>query len=316
MTEAFNQRLALRALLVPVYGLAGIGTAAAYFHFVVGSIAGFEGIAKGRYFLGPLLSLLCVLAAFALWRVWLIGGRIWRYGEYSNASPRDRSYDKAGLVAATIAFVGFAAITPAIHRGLEVVSFSILLGPAACIAIIVFRWSLSEPKTPSTDQQLRPAAGLQLADLPGLVSGIAIGLFGVYSFVPLPISGWGLCDWTVFYPLYPDLWPTERMEVYDACSRSMWTLSTIGSVLSLVCVIAGAVAAFIGKHANAERAGWAAAIVVGLVLARLAIQTSVTPAAPHIAWVASLIAGVLIVMGAAWLGYVGGKCGVRLRGLS
>ena len=45
------------ALLIPAYGLAALGTAATYLHVSVGIVAGFDGIAKGRYFLGPVLSI-------------------------------------------------------------------------------------------------------------------------------------------------------------------------------------------------------------------------------------------------------------------
>lgn len=301
------QRLAMRALLIPVYGLAGFGTAAAYLHFVVGSIAGFDGIAKGRYVLGPVLSLLCLLAAFALWRLWSIAGRLGRYGAYINASLKDRKYDAAGLAAAGAALIGFVAIAKAIHRADEVAFFSILLVPAACLAINAFLWSTAEPATPAS----RSAATLRLTDLPGLVCGTAIGLLGVYYLVPLPRSGWGVCEWSVFYPLSSNLWPVERGEVFDACSESAWTLSIISGVLSLVCLIVGAFAAAIGRNANADRGARAAAIVVAVVLARLAVQMSDTPDAPYIAWVESLIAGVLIVLGAAWLGYVGGKRGTK-----
>ena len=83
----------MRALFIPVYGLAGFGTLAAYIYFGTGVIAGVEAVADGRYFLGPVLSLLSLFGAFALWRVWSIGGRIWRYGAYMNASPKDYRYD-------------------------------------------------------------------------------------------------------------------------------------------------------------------------------------------------------------------------------
>ena len=54
-----------------------------------------------------------------------------------------------------------------------------------------------------------------------------------------------------------------------------------------------------------------AGIVVAFALAKLAVQKSDTPDAPYIGWVESLIAGIFIVVGAAWLGHVGGKRGVR-----
>jgi hypothetical protein len=305
---AMMKRMAVRSLLTPVYALAVLGTAPAYLHFVAGSIAGFDGITKGRYFLGPVLSLLCVLAAFALWRTWSIGGRLWRYGAYINASPKDRSYDAAGLAAASAAFIGFVAIAKAIHRADEVIVFSVLLVPAACLASIAF---LRSKSVNGSADGVRSAATLKLVDLPGLVCGTAVGLLGIYYLVPVPISGWGACDWTVFYPLYPDLWPVRRLEVFDACSNDVWTLTVISGVPSLVCLVAGTLAAAIGRNANAERGALAAAIVVAFVLVRLAVQMSDTPTAPHIGWVHSLIAGVLIVLGAAWLGYVGGKRGVE-----
>jgi hypothetical protein len=311
------QRAAMRALFIPVYGLAGFGTMAAYMHFVTGAIAGFDGIAQGRYFLGPVLSLLCLLGGFALWRVWSIGGRIWRYGAYTNASPKDHAYDRAGVAAAGAAFIGFVAITSAIYRGDELVYFGILLMPATCLAIITFLWIKSEPSPASASQNaddVRSAVGLRLADLPGLVCAALLGLYGVYRFVPLPMGGWGACEWTVFYPLRSGLWPVQRLEIWDACSDSAWTLCLITSVLSLVCLVVGALAAVIGKNANAARGAWAAAIVVAAVLARLAIQKSDTPDAPYLGWMESLIAGVFIVVGAAWVGYAGGRRGVELSG--
>jgi uncharacterized integral membrane protein len=221
------------------------------------------------------------------------------------------------VAAAAVAFVGFVAIASAIYRGEEVVIFSILLMPATCLAIITFLWITSDPSpaTAGVDESthdIRYAAGLKLADLPGVVCGIALGLFGVYRYVPLPFSGWGACDWTLFYPLSSGLWPYERPEIWDACSDGASTLSAIGGVLSLVCVIAGAFAAVVGRNANARRGAWAAGIVVAVVLVRLAIQRVETSPARYVGWVESVIAGVLIVMGAAWVGYVGGRRGVEL----
>jgi hypothetical protein len=309
------KRLALRALLTLVYGLAGLGTAAAYAHFVVGAVAGFDGIAQGRYFLGPVLSILCVLAAFALWRVWLIGGRLWRYGAYINPSPQDRSYDAAGLAAAGAAFVGFIAIAEPIYRADDITFFSILLAPAACVAIIAFFCSTLEPRTSPPDDlhEIADRAGsaVKLADLPGLAAATAIGLLGVYYLVPRPRSGWSVCDWTVFYPLHPNLWPVERLIEFDGCSSDVVTLSMISGVLSLICLVTGVFAAAIGREASAARGARAAAIVVACTLAKLALHVSDTPDAPYIGWVKSLIAGVLIVLGAAWLGYVGGRRAMR-----
>lgn len=307
------QRAAMRALFIPLYGLAGLGTAAAYMHFVTGAIAGFDGIIKGRYFLGPVLSVLCLLGAFALWRVWSIGGRIWRYGAYVHASPKDYKYDRAGMAAAGAAFIGFVAIANAIHRTEEFVIFGILLMPATCLAIITFLWITSDPSASVDDvDNARSAAGLKLADLPGLICGAALGLYAVYRFVPVPMSGWGPCDWTIFYPLNSDLWPYERPETFDACDDGAWSLTLITSVLSLVCLVAGAAAAVIGKNENSRRGTWAAGIVVAVVLARLAIQMSEVPTPWHMGWVETVIAGALIVVGAAWVGDIGGERGVEL----
>ena len=216
------------------------------------------------------------------------------------------------MIAASAAFIGLVAIGGAIYRGGEVAFFSILLMPATCLAIITILWITSGTSPAQSADEVRASAGLQLTDLPGLVCGTALGLYGVYRFVPLPMSGWGACDWTVFYPLRPDLWPHQRPEIYDACSDDALTLCLITSVLSLVCFAVGAVAAAIGRNANPGRGARAAAIVVAVVLARLAIQKSDTPDAPYLGWVESLIAGVFFVVSAAWVGYVGGKRGVEL----
>jgi hypothetical protein len=311
--------LAVRALLTPFYGLAAFGTASAYSYFVVGAIAGVEGVAKGRYFLGPLLSILSVTGAFALWRVWLIGGRMWRDGSYDKASSEDRRYDAAGLIAAVAAFVGLAAIASSIHRGAEVMFFGILLGPAVALASLVFisnlPWLPRVPTgaEPDRAQVISFRSTFKLADLPGILCGTALGLLGIQYLVPRPQSGWGPCDWSVFYPLYQELWPRQRLEVFDACNGGVGSLSVIGLVLMLVCVITGAVAAAIGRTANAARGAWAVAIVIVITLAQLLIQKMGTPVAPYVGWIESLVAGVFIAAGATWLGYVGGLCGMRWR---
>lgn len=313
------KRLALRALLIPAYGLAALGTAAAYLHFSVGIVAGFDGMAKGRYFLGPILSILCVLAALALWRVWSIGVRLWRYGAYAHASPQTCRYDAAGAVAAAATLFGFVAIAKPIYRTEEVIIFAVLLGPAAVLAILAFIRSLY----PSQTNALAAAAGegrdgvfvapLHLADLPGLVCGTAIGLLGIDYLVPRPVSGWGPCKWTVFYPLHPNSWPVERATVFDACNDSAMMVCWIGIPLSLVCLLTGATAAYIGRNANAVSAAAAASIAVAVVLTALSIEVLSAPHPQSIAWVQSFVVGVFIVVGAGWLGYVGGKVDRRLR---
>ena len=308
------KRLALRWLLVPVYGLAALGTASAYLHFVVGTIAGVDGITKGRYFLGAVLSILCLLAVLALCRVWLIGARLWRFGAYTNASSRDRTWDAAGVASAAAALVGFIIIAKPIFRVEEVWLYGILLAPAALLSIIAFLWSVYVPRS-SVPAGMNDGAGsaatLRLADLPGLICGTAFGLLGIYYLVPRPISGWGPCDWTVFYPLYPDLWPVERPMVFDACSNDAMTLGVVSIVLSLICVVAGGVAAAIGRNANAVRGAATSVVVVAAALTRLVVTVKSNRGAEYYGWVESFIVAVLIVAGAGWLGYLGGVRGVR-----
>ncbi|HKS57790.1 MAG TPA: hypothetical protein VJS12_21005 [Steroidobacteraceae bacterium] len=305
------KELALRLLLVLVLGLAALGTAPAYLHFAVGAVAGFDGVREGRYVLGPLLSMLSVLAAFALWRVWLICGRLWRDGAYVNVSLRDRSYDAAGLGATVAAVIGFLAIAKAIHRADVVIFFGILLVPAAFTASIAFFVGAFAPRADAQSDAPASPSRSQLADLPGLVIGTAAGLLGVYFLVPRPRSGWGPCDFTVFYPLHSELWPVEPVMMFDNCATDAITLSIVSGVLSLICLAAGALAAAIGRNANAARGARAAAIVVAVVLTTLAIQRSDTPDAPYLGWLESFIAGALIVVGAGWLGFVGGIRGAR-----
>jgi len=266
------------ALLIPAYGLAALGTAAAYLHFSFGIVAGFDGIAKGRYFLGPLLSILSALAVVALWRVWLIGARLWRYGAYINALPRDGRYDAAGVVSAVIALVGFGAIAQPIYRTVEVIVFGILLTPAVVLATVALVRGRSHSQTNASDTAVDESAAatfnapLRLADLPGLVCGTSIALLGIVYLVPRPISGWGPCNWTVFYPLYQDLWPVERTLVFDACDDGAGIVWVIGVSLSLVCLVSGNLAAYIGKNANAVRGAASAAIAVAVVLTALSIE--------------------------------------------
>ncbi len=316
-------RLAARmkrpALLIPAYGLAALGTAVAYLHFSFGIVAGFDGIAKGRYFLGPVLSILSALAVVALWRVWLIGARLWRYGAYINALPRDGRYDAAGVVSAVIALVGFGAIARPIYRTVEVIVFGILLTPAVVLATVALVRGRSHSQTNASDTAVDESAAttcnaeLRLADLPGLVCGTSIALLGIFYLVPRPISGWGPCKWTVFYPLYQDLWPVERPLVFDACDDGAGMVWVIGVSLSLVCLVSGYLAAYIGKNANAVRGAASAAIAVAVVLTALSIERLGSPHPIYIGWVRSFIVGVLIVVGAGWLGYVGGKRAMLFR---
>jgi hypothetical protein len=311
------KRLALRALLIPAYGLAALGTAAAYLHFSVGIVAGFDGIAQGRYFLGPILSILSALAVLALWRVWSIGARLWRYGAYASASPQARRYDAAGVAAAAATLIGFGAIAKPIYRTEEVLIFGILLGPAAVIAIIAFIRSLYRSQASASATAVGGddafVAPLHLADLPGLVCGTAIGLLGIDYLVPRPFSsGWGPCKWTVLYPFHPALWPVERPIAFDGCDDSAQMLCSIGISLSLVCLLAGATAAYIGKSANAARGAVSASLAVAIVLTALSVEVLRAPHPQSIDWVRSIVVSVFIVVGAGWLGYVGGKAATWL----
>jgi hypothetical protein len=248
-----------------------------------------------------------------LWRVWLIGIRLWRYGAYLNALPRDRRYDAAGVVAAVIALVGFGAMAQPIYRTLEVIVFGILLAPAAVLATAAFVRGRSHSPTNASDTAIDESAvaafkaPLHLADLPGVVCGTSIALLGIFYLVPRPISGWGPCKWTVFYPLYEDLWPIERPLVFDACDDGVGMVLVISVALSLVCFVSGNLAAYIGKNANAVRGAASAALAVAIVLSALSIEVLGLPHPIYIGWVRSFIVGVLIVVGAGWLGYAGGK---------
>lgn len=306
------KRLALRVLLTLLYGFAAIGTPPAYLHLAAGTFAGLEGIAEGKYFLGALLWALSLLALFAMWSLWSIGRCLWRHGAYTNAAREDRVNDARGLLCAWIALVGFNAIAAPLYRTDEVFGFSVLLAPAAVLATVAFFWSMRHERTGSPGD-LSDASDVtyfrsltKLADLPGVVCGVTIGLLGVFYLVPRPRSGWGSCDWTVLYPLHGSLWPVERPMIFDACSDDVWTLTFISSALSIVCLIAGASAAAIGKNASARRGAYAAAIVVTFVLARLVIHVSQTPDGPYIAWLSTLTVGAFVVAGGAWLGLVGG----------
>jgi hypothetical protein len=147
-------------------------------------------------------------------------------------------------------------------RSIEVgvLFFSFVLMPATCLAILTLLWITSDPSSPparsSEGANDRPtSAGLALADLPGVVCGAVLGLYGVYRFVPLPVSGMGICDWTLFYPLESGLWPYDRSEVFDGCSDGASMVSMICGVLSIVCVIAAAAAAVIGKKRKCTTRG-------------------------------------------------------------
>jgi hypothetical protein len=197
--------------------------------------------------------------------------------------------------------------------------FSIVFAPATFVAILAFLWSTYNPRlkgdaTSGTDDNAgRSIATLKLEDLPGVACGAAIVLLGVLYVVPRPRSGWGMCDWTVFYPLYENVWPVERPMVFDACADDPFTLSLISGVLSLVCIFAGTLAAATGKYAAAKRGAWAAAIVVAPGLAQLLFQFSRKPDASYIGWLESFAVGALVVVGYAWVGYVGGRKGERWR---
>lgn len=315
------KRAAMRMLLTPIFGLAAIGTPSAYLFLAGGIFAGLEGIAGGKYFFGALLCGLSLLASWALWKLWSSGALLWRHGAYTNVARDQRVNDGLGLLGACIALAGFIAMSEALYRTSEVIMFSVLLAPAVLLVATALLWGAvqggRDDSRGSSDladpAELRYGMKLKLADLLGVACGAAIGLAGVFYVVPRPISGWGPCDWTAFYPLYGPLWPQERPIVFDACSDDALTLTFISIVLSIVCLIAGAFAAAIGPGGSPRRGAWAAAIAIALVLAKLTIQVSLTPSGPYIAWVSTLAIGASVVLGAAWLGHLGGRRGARWR---
>jgi hypothetical protein len=247
----------------------------------------------------------------------LIGARVSRYGAYINASPQDRHCDAVGVAAAVVALVGFAAIAKPIYRTFEVILFGILLAPAAILATVAFvrSRSQSQTNTPGTTFNENPVAAfsapLHWVDVPGLVIGTSIALLGIHYLVPRPIGGWGPCDWTIFYPINGGLWPVERPISFDGCNDGAGMVWAISIPLSLVCLVSGAIAARIGRNANAVRGAASAAIAVAVVLTALSVSLLIRPHWSDAPWVRSFMVGIFIVVGAGWLGYVGGKRAVR-----
>lgn len=304
------ERSTPRTLLIPAYGLAALGTPVTYFYLSAGLIAGIDGIAQGSYFLGSILSILSVLALLALFRVWAIGARLWRYGRYANASPQTRRYDAAGVVAATAALIGFSAIAKAIGRATEVIFFGILLGPAAVLAITAFIRGRTKSQVDASavamgaDTDFFPR--VHVLDLLGLVCGTVICVLAIDYLVPRPTSGWGHCKWTWLYPIHAPLWPTEPLVMFDGCNRGSEMYFLLGLSLSFVCLLAGAIAAYIGRRVNPRRGAVATSLAVAMVFVVLIADVLRNPH-EYLSWARSIILAVLVVVGSGCVGYMGGQ---------
>ncbi len=304
----------LRIPLAPVYALAAIGTPAAYIHLTVGVFAGLEGIAGGNYVLGAALAALSILALFALWRMWSIGRRAWNQGAYAIADRGGFILDVRGLLSAWIAFPAFYWLAEALYRSPEIIVLATLLGPAMVMATLVFAWAIVRQHTGACsadkiDENTRfdtSSSPPKLDDLPGIACGVAVGLLGIYYFVPLPHSGWGPCDLSIFFPRLQSLWPTERPVIFDSCSKDILTIVIITSALSLVCIVTGAIATAVGRLKAPKRGLLSAAFVVAFFLTLFAAAAWVSPDGPFIAWLGTIALGSSLVAGAAMLGYLGG----------
>jgi hypothetical protein len=308
------KRMALRALLAPTFGLMAVGTPAAYMYFSAGVLAGFQGVGKGEYFLGVVLSLLSLAALYAIWTVWSLGRELWIRGTHVRPA-RNRLKDALGLLCAWIAFASFVALGESLYRVEEVIVFSVLLMPAVVLASAAVLWATLQGRSGSSSDSLGnvfPATAvgsttMKLPDLPGVLSGIAITVLAIAFLVPRPTSGWGLCDLSIVFPMTGGLFLTERFESFDGCSTGIGYLTVLCGALSLVCFIAGAFTAATRRMA-ASRSG-ASAVAIAMACAMLTLVWR----ARFVEWPATLVVGIAAFAGATWVGYLGGRLGGKMR---
>jgi hypothetical protein len=306
-SSAFQARRGyMRALMAVTHGLMFIATPGAYLQLTGGAVAAVAGFREGHALLAGLLLGFSIIGLHGLWSVWSVSARLWNYGAYVLPHGRQRRRDIRGLVAASVALLGFAAIARPIFRMPEVVALSVALGPALVLTSVVVL--LSQARTLDEPRQFPMSVGAapnEIAALLGMVCGVAAALLGIAYLIPAAPSGWGPCAWPILFPIEGYLWPTERPYIADACATGLPYQATMFGVASVVFWMAGIITTAVGRTVQAPLAALAAA------LAATAALVWATLLRVHVDWLSTIGVGLAIVFWAARLGYLGGLRGAR-----
>jgi hypothetical protein len=300
-----------RALMVVIHGPMVIVTPGAYLQLTAGAIAVVDGFREKHALLAILLLCFSLLGLHALWSVWSVSTRLWRYGAYALTHAEQRRRDLLGLVTAWTAMLGFAAIAKPIFRIPEVVMLSVAFGPALVLTSLFVLGSRAHPsEEPERSQRSVGTKSGAIGAFLGTVCGVAVASLGISYFIPQSGSGWGPCPWWwTLFPMEGSLWPTERPIAFDGCETHLPYQTIMFGVASVIFWISGATTA-VGK-ASRQLAALAAAIPATTALVWVTLPHLSLPPGHTDEWLSTILVGVAVVLWAARLGYLGGAWGER-----
>jgi hypothetical protein len=233
-----------------------------------------------------------------------------------------RVNDVRGLLAAWVAAIGLAAISKLIFREEDVLVLAVLLGPSLLVTTVIACVMKPEEVVQSVHA---PLSGILQRTRPrqyiGMMAGLVVGLSGAAFILPPTPSGWGPCDWTIMFPIGSDLWPIERMIIFDGCSTGIGYQTILFAVASFIFWIGGLLATVIGRSADPWHGAITATVTASIVLtwtvvARI-LQVLALPLDPpppiseHINWISTMGIAIAVVLWAARLGYLGGRRGSK-----
>lgn len=298
-----------------------LGTPGAYLQLSAGALGAVSGFKQGHWALAMVLLICSLLGLYGLWTIWGISTRTWAHGRYVVPAS-GRINDVRGLLAAWIAVGGLAAISKSIFREEDVLIFAVLLGPSLLVTTAI----ACVMKPEQIVQTVRaPLSGILQRTRPrqyiGMVAGLVVGLLCAALILPPTPSGWGPCDWTIMFPIGSDLWPIERMIIFDGCSTGVGYQTTLLAVASFIFWISGLLAIVIGKSADPWHGAITAAVTASIVLTWTIVAEILRvlalplnpplPISEYVNWISTMGIAIAVVLWASRLGYLGGRRGSK-----
>jgi hypothetical protein len=142
---------------------------------------------------------------------------------------------------------------------------------------------------------------MKTKDIVGVLAGAGVSIVGLL-FAPRPYHGWGgICPWEMVFPRHGSLWPDPSAVMFDGCDNGHGYMLLLVGYLSLVFLIAGALASRIAERPSRSRGALINAVVLASTLVLLIIQ-----AKDDSSMLRTLVFGVASVVGVAGIGLLGG----------
>ncbi len=138
-------------------------------------------------------------------------------------------------------------------------------------------------------------------DVAGVALGIGVSVAGLL-YAPRPYHGWGgVCPWELVFPRSTSLWPDPSAIMFDGCDNGHGYMILLVIYLSVVFLVAGALASRIAVRPSRSRGALINAVVLASMLLVLTIQARHDFSVLH-----TLAFGVAAVATAAGIGLIGG----------